>query len=72
MLLDSLLVRSFLAAALLVCRESLLVYQKRARLPETDNRLPSIVATTDARRRAGLGAVTGVYEGGHWLGRRAL
>jgi hypothetical protein len=44
-----------------------------AGLPETDDRLPSIMATADAHRRAGLAAVTGEhYEGGHWLGSFAV
>jgi hypothetical protein len=42
-------------------------------LPKTDNRLPSIIATVEAHRRAGLAAVTGNhYEGGHWLGSFAV
>jgi len=42
-------------------------------LPKTDNRLPSIMATAEAHRRAGLAAVTGEhYEGGHWLGSFAV
>ena len=44
-----------------------------AALPKTDKRLPSIMATTEAHRRAGLAAVTGEhYEGGHWLGSFAV
>jgi hypothetical protein len=44
-----------------------------AGLPEGDKRLPSIVATAEAHRRAGLAAVTGEhYEGGHWLGSFAV
>jgi hypothetical protein len=44
-----------------------------AGLPQTDNRLPSIMATAEAHRRAGLAAVTGEhYEGGHWLGSFAV
>lgn len=42
-------------------------------LPTDDKRLPSILATADAHRRAGLAAVTGEhYEGGHWLGSYAV
>ena len=42
-------------------------------LAKNDSRLPLIVATTDAHRRAGLAAVTGEhYEGGHWLGSFAV
>ncbi len=42
-------------------------------LPRGDNRLPSIMATAKAHRRAGLAAVTGEhYEGGHWLGSFAV
>jgi hypothetical protein len=38
-----------------------------------DKRLPSIMATAEAHRRAGLAAVTGEhYEGGHWLGSFAV
>jgi hypothetical protein len=44
-----------------------------AGLPKRDKRLPSIMATADAHRRAGLAAVTGEhYEGGHWLGSFAV
>jgi len=36
-------------------------------------RLPSIIATAEAHRRAGLAAVTGEhYEGGRWLGSFAV
>lgn len=42
-------------------------------LPNNDKRLPSIIATAKAHRRAGLAAVTGEhYEGGHWLGSFAV
>lgn len=42
-------------------------------LPKTDKRLPSIIATAETHRRAGLAAVTGEhYEGGHWLGSFAV
>ena len=42
-------------------------------LPKNDERLPSIMATAEAHRRAGLAAVTGEhYEGGHWLGSFAV
>jgi Protein of unknown function (DUF2891) len=42
-------------------------------LPKTDKRLPSIIATAEAHRKAGLAAVTGEhYEGGHWLGSFAV
>jgi len=42
-------------------------------LPKGDKRLPSIMATAEAHRRAGLIAVTGEhYEGGHWLGSFAV
>lgn len=42
-------------------------------LPKTDTRVPSIMATAAAHRRAGLAAVTGEhYEGGHWLGSFAV
>ena len=42
-------------------------------LPKDDRRLPSIMATAEAHRRAGLAAVTGEhYEGGHWLGSFAV
>jgi hypothetical protein len=42
-------------------------------LPKNDKRLPSIMATADAHRRAGLAAVTSAhYEGGHWLGSFAV
>jgi hypothetical protein len=38
-------------------------------LPANDKRVPSLRATAQAHRRAGLAAVTGEhYEGGHWLG----
>jgi len=44
-----------------------------AGLPKMDKRLPSIMATAEAHRRAGLAAVTGEhYEGGHWLGSFAV
>ncbi len=44
-----------------------------AGLPKKDKRLPSIIATAEAHRRAGLAAVTGEhYEGGHWLGSFAV
>ena len=44
-----------------------------ALLPKNDKRLPSIMATAEAHRRAGLAAVTGEhYEGGHWLGSFAV
>jgi hypothetical protein len=44
-----------------------------AGLPKSDKRLPSIMATAQAHRRAGLAAVTGEhYEGGHWLGSFAV
>jgi hypothetical protein len=44
-----------------------------AGLPKGDKRLPSIMATAEAHRRAGLAAVTGKhYEGGHWLGSFAV
>lgn len=44
-----------------------------AGLPKSDKRLPSIMATAEAHRRAGLAAVTGEhYEGGHWLGSFAV
>ena len=44
-----------------------------AGLPKNDMRLPSIMATAEAHRRAGLAAVTGEhYEGGHWLGSFAV
>jgi len=44
-----------------------------AGLPKNDKRLPSIVASAEAHRRAGLAAVTGEhYEGGHWLGSFAV
>jgi hypothetical protein len=40
-----------------------------AGLPQNDKRLPSIMATAEAHRRAGLAAVTGErYEGGHLAG----
>jgi len=44
-----------------------------AGLPKNDKRLPSIITTAEAHRRAGLAAVTGEhYEGGHWLGSFAV
>jgi hypothetical protein len=44
-----------------------------AGLPKNDKRLPSIMATAETHRRAGLAAVTGEhYEGGHWLGSFAV
>jgi hypothetical protein len=44
-----------------------------SRLPKSDKRLPSISATAEAHKRAGLAAVTGEhYEGGHWLGSFAV
>lgn len=44
-----------------------------AGLPKSDKRLPSIMATAEAHKRAGLAAVTGEhYEGGHWLGSFAV
>src|ERR1700723_320995 len=44
-----------------------------AGLPKSDKRLPSIMASAEAHRRAGLAAVTGEhYEGGHWLGSFAV
>jgi hypothetical protein len=44
-----------------------------AGLPKNDKRLPSIMATAEVHRRAGLAAVTGGhYEGGHWLGSFAV
>jgi hypothetical protein len=44
-----------------------------AGLPKNDKRLPSIMATAEAHRRAGLAAVTGEhYEGSHWLGSFAV
>jgi hypothetical protein len=44
-----------------------------AGLPKNDRRLPSIMASAEAHRRAGLAAVTGEhYEGGHWLGSFAV
>jgi hypothetical protein len=44
-----------------------------AGLPKGDKRLPSIMATAEAHRSAGLAAVTGEhYEGGHWLGSFAV
>jgi hypothetical protein len=44
-----------------------------AGLPKGDKRLPSIMATAEAHRRAGLAVVTGEhYEGGHWLGSFAV
>lgn len=42
-------------------------------LPRADKRLPTIRATAEKHRRAGLAAVTGAhYEGGHWLGSFAV
>jgi len=42
-------------------------------LPGDDPRLPALLATAEAHRRAGLAAVTGAhYEGGHWLGSFAV
>ena len=42
-------------------------------LPKNDKRLPSIMASGEAHRRAGLAAVTGEhYEGSHWLGSFAV
>ena len=42
-------------------------------LPKADKRLPAIIATAAAHKRAGLAAVTGEhYEGGHWLGSFAV
>ncbi len=44
-----------------------------AGLAKSDERLPSIMATAEEHRRAGLAAVTGEhYEGGHWLGSFAV
>jgi len=44
-----------------------------AGLPKADKRLPSIMATAEAHKSAGLAAVTGEhYEGGHWLGSFAV
>jgi hypothetical protein len=44
-----------------------------AGLPKGDKRLPTIIATAQEHRRAGLVAVTGQhYEGGHWLGSFAV
>lgn len=44
-----------------------------AGLPKNDDRLPAIMASLQAHRRAGLAAVTGEhYEGGHWLGSYAV
>jgi Protein of unknown function (DUF2891) len=44
-----------------------------AGLPKSDKRLPSIMASAEAHRRAGLAAVTSEhYEGGHWLGSFAV
>jgi hypothetical protein len=44
-----------------------------AGLPKTDERLPAIITSAEAHRRAGLAAVTGEhYEGGHWLGSFAV
>ena len=42
-------------------------------LPKGDKRLPAILASAEAHRRAGLATVTGEhYEGGHWLGSFAV
>jgi hypothetical protein len=42
-------------------------------LPKGDRRLPSIMATAEAHKQAGVAAVTGEhYEGGHWLGSFAV
>ena len=42
-------------------------------LPKGDGRIPIIMTTAEAHRRAGLAAVTGKhYEGGHWLGSFAV
>jgi hypothetical protein len=44
-----------------------------AGLPQSDKRLPVIMAAEEEHRRAGLAAVTGEhYEGGHWLGSFAV
>jgi hypothetical protein len=44
-----------------------------AGLPKGDKRLPPIIATGEAHRRAGLATVAGEhYEGGHWLGSFAV
>jgi hypothetical protein len=44
-----------------------------AGLPKRDKRVPTIMATAEEHRRAGLAAVTGEhYEGGHWLGSFAV
>ena len=44
-----------------------------ARLLKGDKRLPTIMATAEEHKRAGLAAVTGEhYEGGHWLGSFAV
>jgi DUF2891 family protein len=44
-----------------------------AGLPKGDKRLPTILATAEEHKRAGLAAVTGKhYEGGHWLGSFAV
>jgi hypothetical protein len=44
-----------------------------AGLPKNEKRTPSIMATAEAHRKAGLAAVTGEhYEGGHWLGSFAV
>ncbi len=44
-----------------------------ASLPKNDKRLRSIIPSAEARKRAGLVAVTGErYEGGHWLGSFAV
>ncbi len=44
-----------------------------AALPKGDKRRPTISATADEHKRAGLAAVTGEhYEGGHWLGSFAV
>lgn len=42
-------------------------------LPDGDPRIPPLVGTASAHRRAGLASVTGEhYEGGHWLGSFAM
>ncbi|HZR67126.1 MAG TPA: DUF2891 domain-containing protein [Terriglobales bacterium] len=42
-------------------------------LPNGDRRLPAIVMSAEAHRKAGLASVTGEhYEGGHWLGSYAV
>lgn len=44
-----------------------------AGLPNSDKRLPAILAAAKAHEQAGLAAVTGEhYEGGHWLGSFAV